>query len=147
MSYKLQSGSWDELEQDAKQIRKAVFVIEQQIPEQEEWDAQDALSLHFVVYVPDQHLNLVQPIATARLLKNNSIGRVAVLKQYRGQGVGCLIMQKVIEQAKIEQREYVELSSQVHAVAFYESLGFIKEGEVYLDCGIPHIDMYMKIIQ
>ena len=87
--------------------------------------------------VLDQH----QPIATARLLKNNSVGRVAVLKEYRGKGIGRLLMLEIIQQVKHEQREFLKLSSQVHAIAFYESLGFKVQGNEYLDCGIPHVDM------
>lgn len=151
--YTFKVDSWTKLERDAKSIRKAVFIEEQNIPEQDEWDAQDAISQHFVMYsnLESTHVeNKVlenrapQAIATARLLKNNSIGRVAVLKAYRGQGVGRLIMQKVIEYAKQEHLEYVTLSSQVHAIPFYESLGFVKHGDEYLDCGIPHIDMELK---
>lgn len=133
------TGSWDELQNDAKLIREQVFIQEQHIPVEEEWDAQDAVALHFVVY--DQ----AQPIATARLLQNHSIGRVAVLKAYRGQGIGKLLMLEMIQQAKHEQRKFLKLSSQVHAVQFYAGLGFTVQGEQYLDCGIPHIDMYLKL--
>ena len=136
---KIRSGSWDELQNDAKLIREQVFIQEQHIPVEEEWDAQDAVALHFVVY--DQ----AQPIATARLLQNHSIGRVAVLKAYRGQGIGKLLMLEMIQQAKHEQRKFLKLSSQVHAVQFYAGLGFTVQGEQYLDCGIPHIDMYLKL--
>lgn len=137
--FKIQSGSWDELATDAQFIREAVFIVEQHIPEHEEWDAQDAVALHFVVY--DQH----KPIATARLLKNNHIGRVAVLKAYRAKGIGRLLMLAIIEQAKNEHRLCLKLSSQVHAIAFYARLGFHIQGTEYLDCHIPHIDMLLKI--
>jgi len=133
------TGSWDELQNDAKLIREQVFIQEQNIPVVEEWDAQDAVSLHFAVY--DQN----QPIATARLLQNNSIGRVAVLKSHRGLGIGKLLMQAIIEQAKSEQREFLKLSSQVYAIQFYAGLGFQVQGDEYLDCGIAHIDMYLKL--
>ena len=136
---KIRSGGWDELQNDAKLIREQVFIQEQHIPVVEEWDAQDAIALHFVVY--DQ----VQPIATARLLQNHSIGRVAVLKAYRGQGIGKLLMLEMIQQAKHEQRKFLKLSSQVHAMQFYAGLGFTVQGEQYLDCGIPHIDMTLKL--
>lgn len=136
---KIRSGSWDELQNDAKLIREQVFIQEQHIPVEEEWDAQDAVALHFVVY--DQ----AQPIATARLLQNHSIGRVAVLKAYRGQGIGKLLMLEMIQQAKHEQRKFLKLSSQVHAMQFYAGLGFTVQGEQYLDCGIPHIDMTLKL--
>lgn len=133
--FKIRTGRWDELQNDAKLIREQVFIQEQQIAVEDEWDAEDAVSVHFVVYDQDQ------PIATARLLQNNSVGRVAVLKSHRGVGIGKLLMQQIIQQAKHQQREFLKLSSQVHAIQFYAGLGFKVEGEQYLDCGIPHIDM------
>lgn len=137
--FSVKQGSWDQLQQDAKLIRKLVFISEQNIPEQDEWDDQDAISQHFVVY--DQN----QPIATARLLANNSVGRVAVLKAYRGQGIGRLIMLQIIAYAQAQKRPSLQLSSQVHAVSFYEKLGFSIQGDEYDECGIPHIEMVMPI--
>lgn len=137
--FRVQSGHWDKLEQDAKFIRKQVFIIEQNIPEEEEWDDQDMISDHFVVYDQDQ------PIATARLLQNNSVGRVAVLKSYRGQGIGRMIMLEIIRQAHQQDRKFLQLSSQVHAISFYEKLGFSIQGDAYDECGIPHIKMQLVI--
>lgn len=137
--FSVKYGSWDQLQQDAKLIRKLVFISEQNISEQDEWDDQDAISQHFVVY--DQN----QPIATARLLANNSVGRVAVLKAYRGQGIGRLIMLEIIAYAQAQKRPSLQLSSQVHAVSFYEKLGFSIQGDEYDECGIPHIEMVMPI--
>lgn len=139
IKFNIVSGEWTILKQDAQYIRELVFIQEQQIDATDEWDAQDPLSLHFVVYTD------LKPIATARLLQNNSIGRVAVLKEYRGKGVGRLLMLAIIQQAKIEKRDALKLSSQVHAIAFYDSLGFKIQGGEYLDCGIPHIDMFLKL--
>lgn len=137
--FSVKQGSWDQLQQDAKLIRELVFISEQNIPEQDEWDDQDAISQHFVVY--DQN----QPIATARLLANNSVGRVAVLKAYRGQGIGRLIMLEIIAYAQAQKRPNLQLSSQVHAISFYEKLGFSIQGDEYDECGIPHIEMVMPI--
>lgn len=137
--FRVQSGHWNKLEQDAKFIRKQVFIIEQNIPEEEEWDDQDMISDHFVVYDQDQ------PIATARLLQNNSVGRVAVLKAYRGQGIGSMIMLEIIRQAHQQDRKFLQLSSQVHAISFYEKLGFSIQGDAYDECGIPHIKMQLVI--
>ena len=97
---------------DAKLIREQVFIQEQQIAVEDEWDAEDAVSLHFVVYDQDQ------PIATARLLQNNSVGRVAVLKSHRGLGIGKLLMQQIIQQANHEQREFfkVVFASVCHSI-------------------------------
>lgn len=137
--FTIRTGSWNKLQHDAKLIREQVFIQEQNIPTADEWDAQDAISLHFVVY------DKTQPIATARLLPNHNIGRVAVLKAYRRQGIGKLLMLEIIQQAKNEQRKFLKLSSQVHVVQFYAGLGFTMEGEQYPDCGIAHIDMYLKL--
>ena len=137
--FRVQSGHWNKLEQDVKFIRKQVFIIEQNIPEEEEWDDQDMISDHFVVYDQDQ------PIATARLLQNNSVGRVAVLKAYRGQGIGRMIMLEIIRQAHQQDRKFLHLSSQVHAISFYEKLGFSIQGDAYDECGIPHIKMQLVI--
>lgn len=137
--FRVQNGHWDKLEQDAKFIRKQVFIIEQNIPEEDEWDDQDMISDHFVVYDQDQ------PIATARLLQNNSVGRVAVLKTYRGQGIGRMIMLEIIRQAHQQDRTFLQLSSQVHAISFYEKLGFSIQGNAYDECGIPHIKMQLVI--
>jgi len=79
------------------------------------------------------------------LLPNNSIGRVAVLKPYRGQGIGRLLMLEIIRQARLQRREFLKLSSQAYAVQFYAGLGFAAEGAQYLDCGIAHIDMRIKL--
>ncbi|WP_419819990.1 GNAT family N-acetyltransferase [Acinetobacter sp.] len=135
----IQSGPWSQLQHEAKLIRSMVFIEEQNISEADEWDEQDAISLHFVVYAQDQ------AIATARLLENNSIGRVAVLQQYRGEGIGKLLMQHIIQVAKQQNRAFLQLSAQVYAIRFYENLGFQVQGEEYLDCEIPHIDMGLSL--
>lgn len=87
-------GSWQMLQADARFIREQVFILEQHIPESEEWDLEDDRSLHFIVFDANQ------AIATARLLQNHSIGRVAVLKAYRGQGIGLALMKFIIDHAK-----------------------------------------------
>ena len=134
-NYEIQSGDWARLAVDAKPIREQVFIQEQHISPEDEWDAQDAIALHFVVYLAGQ------AVATARLLENHSIGRVAVLKSQRGLGLGRVLMQHIIQLARQQCRPEVKLSAQVHAIPFYQSLGFYVEGESYLDCGIPHVDM------
>lgn len=136
---RVQQGSWDQLQQHAKLIREQVFISEQGIPEVDEWDDQDAISQHFVIYDQDQ------PIATARLLPDHHLGRVAVLQEYRGQGIGQLIMLEMIAYAKSQNRPFLQLSAQTHATSFYEKLGFVAQGDEYDECGIPHIEMIMPI--
>lgn len=141
--FNVENGQWNQLQlqQDAKFIRELVFIQEQNIPEQDEWDEHDAVSQHFVVYDQDR------AIATARLLQNHSVGRVAVIKEYRGQGMGQLIMLEIIDYAQKQNRPFLQLSSQVHAISFYEKLGFVTQGDEYDECGIPHIEMVMPIIK
>ncbi|QVR68589.1 GNAT family N-acetyltransferase [Acinetobacter sp. BHS4] len=137
--YKIVEGGWEQLEQDAKYIREQVFIQEQGIAPEDEWDDLDATVLHFIVYDKEQ------PIATARLLLQHSVGRVAVLMPYRKQGIGKILMQHIIEYARQHKLPYLKLSAQTYVTAFYEALGFKVQGEVYEDCGIPHIDMVLKL--
>ena len=137
--YQVKHGRWDQLQQDAKLIRTQVFICEQGITEGDEWDDQDVISQHFVIYDQDQ------PIATARLLQNHSVGRVAVVKAYRGQGLGQMIMLEIISYAQKQGLSVLTLSSQVHAISFYEKLGFTVQGNPYDECGISHIEMTMNL--
>lgn len=137
--YQVKHGCWDQLQQDAKLIRTQIFICEQGITEADEWDDQDVISQHFVIYDQDQ------PIATARLLQNHSVGRVAVVKVYRGQGLGQMIMLEIISYAQKQGLSVLTLSSQVHAISFYEKLGFTVQGNPYDECGISHIEMTMNL--
>ncbi|MFV7444111.1 GNAT family N-acetyltransferase [Acinetobacter pittii] len=137
--YKIIAGGWEQLEKDAKYIREQVFIQEQGIAPEDEWDDLDAKVLHFIVYDKEQ------PIATARLLPQHSVGRVAVLVPYRKQGIGKILMQHIIDYAHQHKLPYLKLSAQTYVTAFYEALGFQVQGEVYQDCGIPHIDMILEL--
>ncbi|EXB95662.1 TPA: GNAT family N-acetyltransferase [Acinetobacter baumannii] len=137
--YKVIAGSWTQFEEDAKYIREQVFIQEQGIAPEDEWDDFDSTAMHFMVYDKEQ------PIATARLLPQHSVGRVAVLMPYRKQGIGKILMQHIIEYARQHKLPYLKLSAQTYVTAFYEALGFKVQGEVYQDCGIPHIDMALAL--
>ncbi|MCU7698579.1 GNAT family N-acetyltransferase [Acinetobacter sp. AYS6] len=137
--YKIIEGGWEQLEKDAKYIREQVFIQEQGIAPEDEWDDLDATVLHFIVY------DKKQPIATARLLPQHSVGRVAVLVPYRKQGIGKILMQHIIDYAHHHKLPYLKLSAQTYVTTFYEALGFHAKGEVYEDCGIPHIDMVLEL--
>ncbi|QTF93939.1 GNAT family N-acetyltransferase, partial [Halomonas sp. BM-2019] len=85
------------------------------------------------------------PIGTARLLPDAHIGRVAVLPEARGLGIGVALMRAAIEAARRQGHDAVELAAQTHALAFYENLGFSAYGEVFLDAGIPHRNMRLPL--
>ena len=137
--YEVIAGGWEQLEKDAKYIREQVFIQEQGIASEDEWDDFDVAAVHFMVYDKEQ------PIATARLLPQHSVGRVAVLMPYRKQGIGKILMQHIIDYARNQKLPYLKLSAQTYVTAFYEALGFNVQGEVYQDCGIPHIDMILAL--
>jgi len=122
-------------------IRVEVFVQEQQVPLTDEWDGKDADAIHFLVQA-----NEGTAIACARLLIEGQllhIGRVAVLKPWRKQGVGHKLMEFVLDKcARLYPGCRIYLHAQTSRVAFYERLGFCVSGEEFMDAGIPHIEMW-----
>ncbi len=130
-------------------VRMVVFVEEQAVPPEEELDAYDIAATHFYARLTgadtDQSI-----IATARLLdKGNGlakIGRVAVLKPYRNQGIGFDLMRAVESHAAAVSFVEAALEAQVHAIPFYERLGYTAEGPVFLDAGIEHRLMKKRLV-
>ena len=122
--------------EDICAIRYEVFVDEQNVPEELEIDGLDGEAKHVLAFVDGV------PIGTGRILDDGHIGRVAVLKDYRGFGIGKLIMKELIKWAKNITLKKVWLSSQWHAHSFYLDLGFVCVGDIYKEAGIDHIKMY-----
>lgn len=117
-------------------MRRQVFIDEQGVPESMEWDDDDANSVHFLVKAIDG-----TPIGCARLLPDGHIGRMAVLPDWRGQGVGRALLETVLRVAKTHGYRSVRLSAQTHAAGFYEAAGFKVVSAVYEEAGIPHVAM------
>lgn len=124
-------------------LRRTVFIEEQNVPENEEVDGDDPDCDHILLTVSDI------PVGAARLKYYNDfikVQRVCVLKNYRGQGIGSKIINFIIRHVeKNDIRSSVRLGSQIHALEFYKRLGFIEFGEEYLDAGIVHKDMEFQI--
>ena len=118
------------------EIREQVFVRELEIPRTLEWDGKDARAVHLVA---ESHLGL--PIGTARMLASGQIGRMAVLAQWRGRGVGYRLLQTLLEIAKEEAYPNPWLNAQASALAFYEKAGFTRSGNEYLEANIPHVKL------
>ena len=125
-------GDWTRLGSEARAIRYQVFVEEQQVPEELELDALDPLSVHLVGRRGDTAL------ATARLTPDGHIGRVAVLPDHRGYGIGQELVKVLIGISVQRGDPVLELNAQTSAVTFYQRLGFDPEGPVFLDAGLPH---------
>ncbi|MDB5911806.1 MAG: family N-acetyltransferase [Ramlibacter sp.] len=140
----VRTGSWEALGADAGRIRTEVFVNEQQIPQELEWDAADAVALHAVAYN-----RLGQPIATGRLLPavdgTAAVGRMAVHQVLRGCRFGEQVLLALAAQAQLRGDGAIELHAQRTACSFYARLGFVPEGEPYEEAGIPHLTMRSKL--
>ena len=134
------TGSWDELRAHAQPIRFDVFVDEQKVPADIELDDMDPHCVHAVAY--DE---AGQPLATGRLLPDGHIGRMAVRKAGRGKGVGGAVLQVLIAAARARGDAEVILNAQSHAEGFYQRYGFAREGEPFMEAGIPHITMRARL--
>ena len=130
---------WEKARAYASPIRFTVFVVEQGVPPEIELDEQDAVSLHAVAFEG------AKPIATGRLLPDGHIGRMAVLKEWRGRGIGGEMLKELIAAARRRGDKESFLSAQVHAVPFYLAHGFVPEGGEYLEAGIRHQAMRRRL--
>ncbi len=129
----IEPASWDVDEERIKPVRIEVFITEQAVPEDEEWDDQDRVSQHFLACAADDDV-----IGTARLTPTGQFGRIAVLRPWRGRGVGAALLRSALEAASMRGLTEVTLAAQVHALEFYARAGFEPYGEVFDDAGIPH---------
>jgi predicted GNAT family N-acyltransferase len=130
---------WHEARTLARPVREQVFILEQGVPRELEWDAADATSRHAVAVTPDG-----QCVGTARLLADGHLGRMAVLPSWRRQGLGSALARALIEEAVRRRHAGIVLHAQTHAIGFYRRLGFREEGEVFDEAGIPHIMMRLE---
>ncbi|TFV98675.1 GNAT family N-acetyltransferase [Oxalobacteraceae bacterium OM1] len=136
MNYLMTLGEWDRLSDDARTVRYDVFVQEQKVPVELEWDDMDAVSLHAVVYDEED-----VAIGTGRLLPDGHIGRMAVRASARGHGIGGAILRELMLQAKARGDSTVILNAQTQAEPFYQRYGFARSGEEFMEAGIPHVEM------
>ena len=131
--------SWEQARERASPIRFTVFVEEQRVPREIELDEHDSQSIHVIAYEGSQ------AVGTARLLPDGHIGRMAVLKEWRGRGIGGLMLTRLIERAKQRGDREVVLSAQIHAAAFYAAHGFVAHGDEYMEAGIRHQKMRRRL--
>jgi YbgC/YbaW family acyl-CoA thioester hydrolase len=137
-------GSWAELGRDAQAIRTAVFVQEQQIPAEMEWDAADDGCTHAVAYN-----RFGMPLATGRLLEHvpgvAKIGRMAVTQTMRGSRIGRAVLDALMQAARAQADREVILHAQLTAAPFYARAGFVERGPVFEEAGIPHVEMVRSL--
>ncbi|MFC4620152.1 GNAT family N-acetyltransferase [Camelliibacillus cellulosilyticus] len=124
--------------EDALEVRKKVFIVEQQVPEDLEIDEFEDTSIHFVAY--DQG----QAVGAGRLRKKGDdakVERICVIPERRGQHIGGLIMRAVEAEAEKMGCEGLLLNAQCHALPFYEKLGYIVTSDEFEEAGISHVEM------
>ncbi|MDY6764402.1 MAG: GNAT family N-acetyltransferase [Halobacteria archaeon] len=147
MAKKVVRVTTEEEKEDAFKIREKVFMEEQDVPEELEWDGYDDESIHFVAYDGEK------PVGAARIRQYGETGktarveRVSVVESRREEGWGRLIMEKIEEVALNEGFELLTLSSQTHAQGFYEKMGYRTVSDVFEEegTGIPHVKMVKEI--
>ncbi|MGJ7604010.1 YbgC/FadM family acyl-CoA thioesterase [Variovorax sp. LT1R20] len=136
----VETGGWDALGEGASALRRAVFIEEQNIPKELEWDEHDAVVLHAVA-----RNRIGQVIATGRLLHAEDgvshIGRMAVHRTLRSGGHGAAVMQALEEAARARGDREVALNAQRSAERFYARLGYAVHGAPFEEAGIPHVEM------
>lgn len=133
--YKIIKTDWGTDEPALRRIREAVFIKEQHVPVELEWDEFDPNAVHWLAFDKNS------VIATARLLGNGHVGRMAVLPQYRGKGIGSALLDAITCYAVETGMGELFLNAQTRALGFYEKRGFRAEGEIFDDAGIPHRKM------
>lgn len=139
------TGSRAEQDQ-GMEVRKLVFVDEQQVPQELEYDEYDRKAdvTHFIISTQEGKV-----IGTARLrsyeVGNGKVQRVAILAEYRGTGAGAVLMEGVEKTAKEQGFNMLKLDAQLQARHFYERLGYQAKGEIFMDANIEHISMTKKL--
>ena len=137
--YHIVVATWKDHADVLGQVRRTVFIEEQNVPEELEWDEFDESSAHFLVTIKDQ------AIACARLKDDGQIGRMAVLAEYRNRGIGYQLLQYVIQYAAKNEFKKLYLHAQLDAIAFYEKQGFVPESDIFYEANIPHREMLKNL--
>ena len=130
----IRSASWQADRARLEYVRRQVFIIEQKIPESEEWDDADENSSHVLAFSEKRDV-----VGTGRLEPTGKIARLAVLGEYRGQGVGSAMLIRLVEEARQRGFDQVYLHAQTHALSFYKKFGFVSDEEIFSEGGIPHV--------
>ena len=131
--------TWFESENDLRAIRTPVFIVEQAVAPDFEWDEIDATAVHLLASLDGQ------PIACLRIIDYKKIGRMAVLKPWRGVGIGNALLLEAIKICTLHGSQQISLSAQTHAIGFYTKAGFKAVSVEYCDVNIPHVDMQLTL--
>ncbi len=122
-------------------IREKVFIEEQKVTSQLEWDGMDKEAIHFLAFKDEKAIGCARALVIEYCMQ---LGRIAVLKEYRGEGIGSALIEKAMTTAKLNQLSAIYISAQCHAIDFYKKFGFEVTSDIYLDAEILHRDMTLN---
>ncbi|MSQ59449.1 MAG: GNAT family N-acetyltransferase [Betaproteobacteria bacterium] len=131
--YRILVADWSADRDKLRALRETVFVQEQKVPVELEWDEEDARCIHVMAETQDGKV-----IGTGRLLQDGHIGRMAVLQAWRRSGVGSALIVRLMELAKQAGHAVARLHAQSYVAEFYRRHGFAAEGEEFMEAGIAH---------
>ena len=132
--------TFKEQQETIQSLRHRVFTQEQGVDPVIDLDGQDHQATHVLALADNK------PVGTGRMLDDGHIGRIAVLKESRQQGIGKQIMETLIRSARKQGIASVFLGAQVDAVPFYENLGFSRSGDNYIEANILHTPMFLELL-
>ncbi len=133
-------ADWQRDQDQLSKIRRSVFIEEQNVPEDMEWDEYDEISTHFLLTLNNK------PVAAARLTPKGQIGRMAVVAEFRKQGIGTKLLIFVLKNAASKNFKKIYLHAQVSAISFYKKQGFSTHGGLFYEAGIAHRKMCLPVI-
>lgn len=132
--------SWHDGEPLLRSIRDKVFIQEQSVPAELEWDGQDAGSYHALALSANG-----EAVGCGRITPTGHIGRVAVLPEWRGIRIGTAILEILVDYARAQHYAKVELNAQVQAIELYQKFGFEVKGKEFMEANIPHRKMTLLL--
>ena len=142
MTHTIVTTNWQTHHKPLRHIRDLVFIIEQKVPVEDEWDDKDETAVHFLVSDAERPIGCGRVLIEGDLLH---IGRVAILENYRNRGIGRDLMQHMLKWCKQQHpQRKIYLHAQTSRKGFYEHLDFVAKGDIFMDAGIEHIEMWYQ---
>ena len=139
---KVEIAKWIDDHTQLKNIREQVFIQEQKVTPELEWDGMDEKAIHFLAFKNEKAIGCARALVIEYCMQ---LGRIAVLKEYRGEGIGSALIEKAMTTAKLNQLSAIYISAQCQAIDFYKKFGFEITSDIYLDAEIPHRDMKLEL--
>ena len=138
---KVEIVKWIDAHESLYMIREKVFIEEQKVTSQLEWDGMDEEAIHFLAFKNEKAIGCARAFVIENYMQ---LGRMAVLKEYRGEGIGTALLEKAMTTAKLNELSVIYISAQCQAIDFYKKFGFEITSDIYLDAEIQHRNMKLE---